>query len=319
MFLGSRRQRKTRHHTCVLAVKGEADLSVVICRRYDMLEEEFGDVVPWELRRRTFGQGEMLDNGTMVYGDGTYPYNPSPYKDWVDGRTLRPGELERLDEIMAQDYYDDEADQYPWRGQNPYFDTDEAMVGLGTRHPEAAVGWDPQRQGSFDAQRAMQSEVGATLDEVREDGGGENEGDGETVGGVMKGRFALRDGGDKSVSVLAKGMGKMFGAKPKPEGKMFGARSETAKALLRSGRDKESGMDVLARGLKRSLGGGSQALAEGVDKVGGDAAERNGGIDVLAAGLKKSLQRRSKSEDKKDRAKEEKQRLRQMREGQGRG
>jgi len=39
-----------------------------------------------------------------------------------------PGELDKLDKIMKDEYvnYGDVNNPYPWRGQNPYFDTAEA-------------------------------------------------------------------------------------------------------------------------------------------------------------------------------------------------
>ena len=58
----------------------EQEQQLLSDKRYDELEDEYeDDIVPWELRKRTFGAGGIDEDGKWQYGDGTYPYNPSPF------------------------------------------------------------------------------------------------------------------------------------------------------------------------------------------------------------------------------------------------
>ena len=47
-------------------------------------------------------QGGIRPEGGWTFGDGHYPYNPSPFKGYIDARKLRPGELEKLDEMLKK-------------------------------------------------------------------------------------------------------------------------------------------------------------------------------------------------------------------------
>jgi hypothetical protein len=58
----------------------EQEQELLSDKRYNELEDEYeDDIVPWELRKRTFGAGGIDEDGKWQYGDGTYPYNPSPF------------------------------------------------------------------------------------------------------------------------------------------------------------------------------------------------------------------------------------------------
>ena len=210
-----------------------------------------------------------------------------------------PGELDKLDKIMKDEYvnYGDVNNPYPWRGQNPYFDTAEAAG--------EAAGSD---EDGFGDEAVVGGNVHGDIS-IFEGGDAEGGGDGErcsgkgTVGDLMKGRFG--DGGDKSVSVMAKGMKKAFGAGRTSKGaavKRYGASSAAAKKVMgiESEGGGESGLDVLARGLQKSLGGGAGAKREGASSSGGTTSKKpglkrvedvalKGGDDVLAKGLLKSM------------------------------